>query len=200
VGGPTISSDRFFDELKAIKIKYGGEVYDIPQVICFTEFKPNEEDMLVKLYEKNVHEVFEGKFWFIPQPTIARRGGICFLVANSIASIKPNITTIVPDRMYNIEVGMHEDLCITTKVFGVYGSNVRKERQALQPHLLNALSDNAVIMGDFNGTSSPFDTVGAAMGGNMWPWFTHKENDLSLIDSFKAYWGGGASGGALADD
>ena len=78
MGGPTISSDRFFDELKAIKIKYGGEVYDIPQVICFTEFKPNEEDMLVKLYEKNVHEVFEGKFWFIPQPTIARRGGICF--------------------------------------------------------------------------------------------------------------------------
>ena len=62
MGGPTLSSDRFFDELKAIKIKYGGEVYDVPQVICFTEFKPNEEDMLVKLYEKNVHEVFEGKF------------------------------------------------------------------------------------------------------------------------------------------
>ena len=145
--------------------------------------------MLVKLYEKNVNEVFEGKFWFIPQPTIARKGGICFLVASSIASLKPNITTIVPDRMYNIEVGMHENLRINTKVFGVYGSNIRLERQTLQPHLLNALSDNAIIMGDFNGTTSPFDTVGAAMGGNMWPWFKHKENDVSLIDSFKAYWG-----------
>ena len=60
MGGPTISPKRFFDELKAIKIKYGGEVYNIAQAICLTEFKPNVEGMLVKLYEKNLHEVFEG--------------------------------------------------------------------------------------------------------------------------------------------
>ena len=172
-----------------MKIKYGGDVYKLPEVICLTEFKPNEGDMSVKLYEKNVREVFEGKFWFVPQPTIARREGICLWVANSIASLKPKITTIVPDRMYSIEVNMHEDLHIVTEVFGVYGSNIRRERQILQPHLMDALSENAVIMGDFNGTTSPFDTVGASLGGNSWTWFTHKENNLSLIDAFKSYWG-----------
>ena len=51
------------------------------------------------------------------------------------------------------------------RYLGCMGLTLGRERQTLQPHLLNALSDNAVIMGDFNGTSSPFDTVGAAMGG-----------------------------------
>ena len=91
--------------------------------------------------------------------------------------------------MYSIEVKLHEDLHILTKVFGVYGYNIKRGRMTLQPHLLNAFSENAFITGDFNGTTSPFDTVGAALGGNNWTWFTHKENNLSLIDVFKSFWG-----------
>ena len=60
--------------------------------------------MRIGLYAKQVHELFEGEFWFIPQPTIAHHGGICFVVANSVASVKSEITTIVEDRMYPIEV------------------------------------------------------------------------------------------------
>ena len=120
--------------------------------------------MLGGFYERQVFEVFEGKFWFVPQPTIASHGGICFVVANSIASDKPKIITKVVDRMYEIEVGMHEDLRLNTKVYGVYGSNIPRERMTLQPKLMEAITTHAVIMGDFNGTTSPFDTVGIAMG------------------------------------
>ena len=170
-----------------MKIHYGGDVYRMPQIICLTEFKPNKGDMLGGFYERQVFEVFEGKFWFVPQPTNATHGGICFVDANSIASDKPKITTKVVDRMYEIEVGMHEDLRLNTKVYGVYGSNVPRERMTLQPKLMEAITTHAVIT-VINGTTSPFDTIGLAIGGNEWKWLRDKENDHSISDTFKAQW------------
>ena len=84
---------------------------------------------------------------------------------------------------------MYNNLRILTSVYGVYGSNMRRERAMLLPKLLEALSANAVLLGDFNGTMSPFDTMGAAMGRNAWKWFKDKENDSSLTDTFKVFCG-----------
>ena len=57
-----------------------------------------------------------------------------------------------------------------------------------------------VPKGDFNGTTSPFDTAGAVLGGNIWTWFIHKVKRF-VIDGFvQIVLGVGASGGALADD
>ena len=82
--------------------------------------------------------------------------------------------------MYGVEVCMHEDLRLYTKVYGVYGSNAPRERRSLQPQLMEAIATHAVIMGDFHGTTSPFDTVGFTLGANDWKWLRDKENDHSI--------------------
>ena len=77
--------------LRAIKVKHNRGMHMVAQVICLTEFKPDECDMLRKQYARLVWDVFEGKLWGVPPPTIAKQGSIVFLVVHSIS---PN----VPER------------------------------------------------------------------------------------------------------
>ena len=106
VGGPSISIDRFKEQMRALIDTYE-DAYQIPQIVCLTEFKqlaPTSQ------YRAIVKYMLDSKFHFITSERPTTTGGIAFLVATSLSPFPPSLTNLVPDRVVKIEVHMHSNL------------------------------------------------------------------------------------------
>ena len=169
VGGPSISPERFHEVVTAIKNYFEGDVYHIPQVICLTEFKPTPEAFFAKAYHQSVNSLLGGKFWFVPQNTLAQKGGVAFLIASSVSPQPPTIQQILVDKIYQVSIHAHQDLGVKTDIIGVYGSNIPRERRQIEVALEPWVHRNALIMGDFNGvTCDPFRSTGVHLDSNSY--------------------------------
>ena len=155
----------------------------LPTIISLSEYRPSLPDS-DRLYEVAVKTATGGAYQFFSSPGKVGHltGGVALLVHVDLPVTQaPEV--FLPGRVLGVRVPVHHELA-PVLVLAVYGSNVAKERGPIQYAIEPWLQHNALLLGDWNGTThqSDFTTIHP----NRWAWLKGLEDSRRVVDLSRA--------------